>query len=60
MRGVEEGTLPRHADYEDVFAEAGLSKPSYDDDDEGDTLETSCVGIRDIIFTGEVHHLFLC
>ena len=58
MRGVEEGPLPRHADYEDVFTEAGLPKPSYDDDNEEDTLETSCIGIRDIILTGEVHQLF--
>ena len=55
MRGIEEGPLPRHSDYEDVFAEAGLTKPSYDDDDEEDTLETTCSGISDIIFTGEVH-----
>ncbi|SRR6266851_1697935 len=58
MRTVEDGPLPRHSDYEDVFAEAGLSQPSYDDDDEGDTYETTCIGIRDIIITGEVHHSF--
>jgi hypothetical protein len=59
MCGVEDGPLPRHSEYEDVFAEAGLSRPSYDDDNEGDTFETSCVGIQDIIITGEVHYLFL-
>lgn len=59
MRTVEDGPLPRHSDYEDDFAEAGLPRPSHDDDDEEDTYETTCIGIRDIIITGEVHHLFL-
>jgi hypothetical protein len=59
MRGVEDGPLPRHSDYEDVFAGAGLPQPSYDDDNDEDALETTCVGIRDIIITGEVHHLYL-
>lgn len=43
--------LPRHSDYEDDFAEAGLGRPSYGDDDE-DTYESNCTGIRDIMFTG--------
>jgi hypothetical protein len=57
MCGVGDGPLPRHSDYEDVFAEAGLPRPSYDDDNEADTFETTCVGIRDIIITGEVRYL---
>jgi len=52
MHGVESIPAPRHSDFEDDFAEAGLGQPSYDDDDE-DTYETTCSGIRDIIFTGE-------
>ena len=52
-----EGSLPRHSDYEDDFAEAGLGQPSYGDDEE-DTYDTSCTGIRDIIFTGSVRHVF--
>jgi hypothetical protein len=59
MRTVEDGPLPRHSDYEDDFSEAGLPRPSHDDEDEEDTYETTCIGIRDIIITGEVHHLFL-
>jgi hypothetical protein len=59
MRGIEAGPLPRHSDYEEVFADAGLPQPLYDDDDEQDTYETSCSGIQDIVFTGEVHHPFL-
>ncbi len=58
MRGVESIPAPRHSDFEDDFAEAGLGRPSYDDDDE-DTYETTCTGIQDIIFTGEVRHFFL-
>jgi len=50
MDGVQ-CSIPLHSDYEDVFAEAGLGQPSYDDDEE-DTYETSCTGIQDIIFTG--------
>ena len=57
MDGVE--TLPRHSDYEDDFAEAGLGQSSYGDDEE-DTYDTSCTGIRDIIFTGSVRHFFVC
>lgn len=57
MRGVESIPAPRHSDYEDDFAEAGLGQPSYDDEEEEeDTYETACSGIRDIIFTGEVRH----
>lgn len=57
MHGVESIPSPRHSDYEDDFAEAGLGQPSYDDDDDyEDTYETTCTGIRDIIFTGEVRH----
>jgi hypothetical protein len=56
MDGVE--TLPRHSDYEDDFAEAGLGQASYGDDEE-DTYDTSCTGIRDIIFTGAVRHFFV-
>ena len=59
MRSVEDGSPPRHSDYEDDFAEAGLPRSSYHDDDEEDTYETACSGIRDIIITGEVSHLFL-
>ncbi|KAI9444668.1 hypothetical protein H4582DRAFT_1910428 [Lactarius indigo] len=51
MVDVEDSPLPRHSDYEDDFAEAGLGRPSYGDDDE-DTYEANCTGIRDIIFTG--------
>jgi hypothetical protein len=54
MRGVESVPTPRHSDYEDDFAGAGLPRPSYDDENEEDTYETTCVGIQDIIFTGEV------
>jgi hypothetical protein len=54
MSGVESVPAPRHSDYEDDFAEAGLGQPSYGDDSEEDTYETTCIGIRDIIFTGEV------
>jgi len=50
MGGVQR-SIPLHSDYEDEFAEAGLGQPSYGDDEE-DTYETSCTGIRDIIFTG--------
>ncbi|KAI9507819.1 hypothetical protein F5148DRAFT_1201960 [Russula earlei] len=39
MRGVEDHLSPRHADYEDDFEES--------------IYETTCIGIRDIIFTGE-------
>jgi len=53
MRTVEDGPLPRHSDYENDFAEAGLPRPSHDDDDEEDTYETTCIGIRDIVITGE-------
>ena len=53
MHGVESAPSPRHSDFEDDFAEAGLGQPSYDDDYE-DTYETTCTGIQDIIFTGEV------
>jgi hypothetical protein len=57
MRGVDSTPFPRHSDYEDDFAEAGLGKPSYDDDDDyEDSYETTCTGIRDIIFTGEVRN----
>lgn len=57
MRGVESIPSPRHSDFEDDFAEAGLGQSSYDDDDDYvDTYETRCSGIRDIIFTGEVRH----
>ena len=55
MHGVESIPAPRHSDFEDDFAEAGLGQASYDDDYE-DTYETTCTGIRDIIFTGEVRH----
>lgn len=57
MRGVESIPAPRHSDLEDEFVEAGLGQPqlSYDDDDE-DTYKTTCTGIQDIIFTGEVRH----
>lgn len=59
MRGVEDDPPPRHSDYEDDFAEAGVGRrPSYDSDDE-DVYETTCSGIQDIIFTGEVYNLFL-
>lgn len=58
MQDVESVPAPRHSDYEDDFAEAGLGKPPYDDDNEEETYETTCSGIRDIIFTGEVRHLF--
>jgi len=58
MHSAEDGP-PRHEDYEDDFAEAGIPRSSYDDDDEEDTYETACSGIRDIIITGEVSHLFL-
>ena len=58
MRGVESARAPRHSDFEDDFAGAGLGQPSYDDDDD-DTYETTCSGIRDIIFTGEVRHFFM-
>ena len=54
MYGAEDGPPPRHSDYEDDFAEAGLPRSSYDDDEEEDTYETTCSGIRDIIITGEV------
>jgi hypothetical protein len=53
MRGVENIATPRHSDFEDDFAEAGLGQPSCDDDDE-DTYESTCTGIQDIVFTGEV------
>jgi hypothetical protein len=56
MHGVESTPAPQHSDFEDDFAEAGLGRPSYDDDDYEDTYETACTGIRDIIFTGEVRH----
>ena len=55
MHGAESTPVPRHSDFEDDFAEAGLGQPSYGDDDE-DTYETTCTGIRDIIFTGEVRY----
>jgi hypothetical protein len=57
--GVEDSPLPLHSDYEDDFAAAGLGRPSYGDDEE-DTYDTTCVGIRDIIFTGAVRHFFFC
>ena len=57
MDGVESVPAPRHSDYEDDFAAAGLKQPVYDDDNEENTYETTCVGIRDIIFTGEVRYL---
>ncbi|KAF8481802.1 hypothetical protein DFH94DRAFT_408329 [Russula ochroleuca] len=53
MRGIESVPAPRHSDFEEDFAGAGLGQPSYNDDNEEDTYESSCVGIRDIIFTGE-------
>jgi hypothetical protein len=56
MDTIEYGP-PRHSDYEDIFAEAGLPNPPYDDDNEVDTYETACSGIRDIVFTGEVRRL---
>jgi hypothetical protein len=59
MRGIESVPAPRHSDYEEDFAAAGLGQPPHDDEDEEDTLESTCVGIRDIIFTGEVRHLLL-
>jgi hypothetical protein len=58
MRIGEDDVSLRHSDYEDDFAEAGLGRSSPDDDEE-DTYETACGGIRDIIFTGEVRHRFL-
>lgn len=58
MRDIESAPTSRHSDYEDDFAEAGLGRSSYDDI-EVDTYETTCTGIRDIIFTGEVCHLVL-
>jgi hypothetical protein len=57
--GVEDSPLPLHSDYEDDFAAAGLGRPSYGDDEE-DTYDTTCIGIRDIIFTGAVRHFFYC
>lgn len=57
MQDVESVPTPRHSDYEDDFAEVGLGQPPSDDDDEEETYETTCSGIRDIIFTGEVRHL---
>ncbi len=59
MRDVEGSPLPLHSDYEDDFAAAGLGRPSYGDDEE-DTYDTACIGIRDIIFTGAVRHFFFC
>lgn len=56
MQGVESIPSPRHSDFEDDFAEAGLGQPSSYDDDYEDTYETTCTGIRDIIFTGEVRY----
>ena len=58
MSDIESAPALRHSDYEDDFAEAGLGRSSYDDV-EVDTYETTCTGIRDIIFTGEVRHLLL-
>jgi hypothetical protein len=58
MRTLEDNPSLRHSDYEDDFAEAGLGRSSPDDDDEEDTYETTCGGIQDIIFTGEVRRLF--
>jgi hypothetical protein len=58
MRTLEDNVSLRHSDYEDDFAEAGLGRSSPDDDEE-DTYETTCAGIQDIIFTGEVRHRFL-
>jgi hypothetical protein len=58
MRTVEGDVSLLHSDYEDEFAEAGLGRSS-PKDDEDDTYETTCGGIRDIIFTGEVRHRFL-
>ncbi|KAI0308340.1 hypothetical protein B0F90DRAFT_1807544 [Multifurca ochricompacta] len=49
---IEDGAPLRHSDYENEFAEAGLGRPSFSDDEE-DTYDTTCIGIRDIIFTGE-------
>ena len=56
---VEDSPVPLHSDYEDDFAAAGLGRSSYDDDGE-DTYDTTCVGIRDIMFTGAVRHFFFC
>ncbi|KAI0295023.1 hypothetical protein BC826DRAFT_1104480 [Russula brevipes] len=53
MHDVEDNFVPRHSDYEDDFAAAGLGQPSHNDDDYMDTYETTCIGIRDIILTGE-------
>ncbi|KAI0053416.1 hypothetical protein FA95DRAFT_1579522 [Auriscalpium vulgare] len=44
---------PRHADFEDEFAAEGLGRGAEYSDDEEDTYESTCSGIRDIIFTGE-------
>jgi len=62
QRRIEEDySPPCHSDYEDVFSEAGLGESSsYDDDDMEDTYETTCTGIQNIIFTGEVRHLSSC
>jgi hypothetical protein len=57
MRAPEDNRPLRHSDYEDDFAEAGLGRLSPADDEE-DTYETTCGGIQDIIFTGEVRRLF--
>jgi hypothetical protein len=59
MHDVEDNFVPRHSDYEDDFAAAGLGQPSHNDDDYIDTYETTCIGIRDIILTGEVRSIFL-
>ena len=59
MYSAEDGPLPQHSVYEDDFAEADLPRPSSDGENEEDTYETACSGIRDIIITGEVRHSFL-
>ena len=41
MHGVESIPTPRHSDFEDDFAGAGLGQPSYGDDYE-DTYESTC------------------
>jgi hypothetical protein len=56
MHTSEDYPSPRHSDYEGDFAEAGLGRSSPGDDEE-DTYETTCGGIQDIIFTGEVYRL---
>ena len=58
MVGVEGSPPPVHSDYEDEFAAAGLGRQSYGDDEE-DTYDTTCIGIRGIMFTGVVRHFLL-